>query len=220
MDAFIVITLVAVFLLAVVAAIVADYRMEKKRTEEFRAIAGRLGLQFVGESAPDQMAQWNGLHLFDQGRSRSIRNLLQGEVEGSRVAVFDYRFTVGSGKNSHTYRQTVCAFEDARLQLPGFELRPESFWHRIGGLFGYQDVDFEEQPEFSKRYLLRGSDEGGIRALFRRDILEHYETREGLCTEAKGARLIVYRAAKRVPTAEVEMFLREGLALLVLFSRR
>jgi len=43
-----------------------------------------------------------------------------------------------------------------KLKLPFFELKPENTFHKIGQVFGYQDIDFEAFPNFSKGYLLRG----------------------------------------------------------------
>jgi len=35
---------------------------------------------------------------------------------------------------------------------------PESFFHRIGDVFGFKDIDFDEEPGFSGCYLLKGND--------------------------------------------------------------
>ena len=45
--------------------------------------------------------------------------------------------------------------------MPGnvvdFEMRPENLLNKIGAALGRQDIDFDSNPEFSRRYLLRGS---------------------------------------------------------------
>jgi len=92
-------------------------------------------------------------------------------------------------------------------------LRPEGLMHKIGSLFGYQDIDFDSHPNFSKHYLLRGSDEEAIRELFDDDLLSFFETQEKVCVEADGHDLIIYRQRKRIEPDTVQEFLREGFGI-------
>ena len=132
------------------------------------------------------------------------------------VFVFDYRYTTGGGNNSHTWRQTVILFESDQMQLPKFALRPENVFHKIGQVFGYQDIDFHSHPEFSKRYLLRGESEGDIREIFSSEVRSFYETDGKLSTEAAGKQLIHYRAGKRVDPEKLTDLIREGVKVLTL----
>ncbi len=129
---------------------------EKKRREALQRVADELGLTFYRDGDPGLVAELSDLHLFSRGRSKRITNMIHGETEDVVMGVFDYRYTTGSGKNSHTYRQSVAFFRSADLRLPVFEMRPQSFFHGIGKLFGSQDIDFDSHPAFSKAYLLRG----------------------------------------------------------------
>jgi hypothetical protein len=201
----------------ITVAVVFSHFAEKKRTEGLRLQAGRLGLTTFQEEAPAPLAGFRHLPLFNRGHSKRIRNLMEGAVEGIDVAVLDYRFTVGGGKNSHTYRQTVCAIRDRRLRLPVFELKPESIWSKLGALFGYEDIDFEEHPEFSRKYHLSGVGEAAVRALFRPEVREALERREGLSLQGGGDRFIYFRASERVEPARIENLTRETLETLVLF---
>jgi hypothetical protein len=101
--------------------------------------------------------------------------------------------------------------------LPTFSLRPETIWHKIGGWFGHQDIDFESHPGFSRLYLLRGRDEEAIRRLFTAEVLAFYEGQSGLSTEGAGNRLVVYRHAKRIAPADTRSFLEEGFGVLGVF---
>jgi hypothetical protein len=217
MEFFVVVLIIFGFVaVAVVAAIFAHFA-EKKRTEDLRVQAGRLGMTAFREEAPAPLAGFHHLPLFNRGHSKRIRNLMQGSADGVEVAVFDYRFTVGSGKNSHTYAQTVCALCDRRLRLPVFDLKPESIWNKLGALFGHEDIDFEEHPEFSRKYYLTGVGEAAVRALFRPEVREYLQTRDDLSMEASGDRFIYYRAGVRVEPPQIEVLTRETLEALVLF---
>jgi hypothetical protein len=216
MEPVVLLIIFGVLALVVVIAIFA-HLAEKARTEKLRLQAGRLGLTRFSEEAPAPLAGFHHFPLFNRGHSKRIRNLMEGAVEGLDVAVFDYRFTVGGGKNSHTYSQTVCAVRDRRLRLPVFELKPESIWNKLGALFGYEDIDFEEHPEFSRKYHLSGVGEAAVRALFRPEVRDALERREGLSLQGGGDRFICFRASARVEPERIENLTRETLETLVLF---
>ena len=96
------------------------------------------------------------LHLFSRGHSQRAHNVLIRQEGDAQVAVFDYRYTVGHGKNSQRYKQTVIHFRSDKLNLPCFNLRPESIFHKIGSVFGYQDIDFDNELEKFELYWTEG----------------------------------------------------------------
>ena len=144
---------------------------------------------------------------------------MSGKLDGADVMVFGYTYTVGGGKSSSTYRQTVLCFHSSKLTLPTFELCPEHLLHKIAGVFGYQDIDISSYPDFSKSYLLRWNDETSIRKVFSPMVISHFEKNKGLSVEANGDTLIFYRQSKRVRPAEIKDFLGEGRAVFGLFRR-
>jgi hypothetical protein len=158
-------------------------------------------------------------HLGSQGHSKSVTNLLRGRSNNLEVAIFDYRFVTGSGKHKHTWNQTVISFRFDGPALPTFSLRPENFGHKIGKWFGYQDINFESHPDFSRKYLVRGSQEQAIRELFTTKVLDYYQDKSGLSTEGSGNTLLFYRHAKRVQPPAIRSFMEEGFEVLLLFHR-
>jgi hypothetical protein len=196
-----------------------NHLAEKKRSEQWKQAADELGFTFTEQPGTRPLDTLAGFHLFSQGHSKKVRNQLRGEAGGLEVLLFDYRFTVGSGKHSHTHQQTVLCFQLAGVSLPKFTLRPENFLHKIGKLFGYQDINFDSHPAFSKKYLLRGTDEAAIRELFTEEILAYYESRDGVSTEGNGDHLLFYRADKRISPEKVRAFLEEGFEVKALFQR-
>ncbi len=144
--------------------------------------------------------------------------MLHGETRNLELAIFDYRYTIGHGKNSRTHRQSVIYFGAAALALPPFELRPEGVFHRVGSAFGYQDIDFETHAQFSRTYLLRGDTEEGVRGLFSDELLEFFETHPGLSVEGGGNQLVFYRRKKRIEPDGTQEFMEEGTEVLTLFG--
>jgi len=213
------ILIVGVLLLAMGVVGFLAYRAEQKRSEGLRRVAEEMGFEYAANGTADGLrAHYPGFHLFTQGRKPDVRNLLRGKAGGLEVAIFDYSYVTGSGKSRRTWRQTVLAFEINDVDLPGFSLRPEMWFHKIGQWFGYKDIDFESHPKFSRMYLLRsGEKEDDVRALFNDHVLEYYESHPNVCTEGCGGRLVYYRAQERVKPADVRLFLEEGFEVLALF---
>jgi len=194
--------------------------MEKKRTEAVRQAALRLGFNFFPKGDPAFANEMSVFHLFQQGHTRLLKNLMRTAGTDSELAVFDYRYTTGSGKNQSTKNQTVIWFRSPVLNLPAFTLSPENILHKIGGLMGYQDIDFEHNPGFSKRYLLRGQDETRIRMIFNDRLLRFFEQKHPISAEGQGNRFIFFRSKKVVKPEVLNSFVEEGKALLDIFQRR
>lgn len=204
---------IAAIVMLVGAVIYISYRAEKKRTVEFAAAAADLGFEFFPLGDKELEGRCAGLHLFSQGHSKKLRNVLRGRTNDLDVALFDYTFTTGHGKHAHTHRTTGACFQ-ADLRLPAFSLRPEGFWQKVGSLLGYKDINFDSHPQFSKAYQLKGPDEEVIREAFDEAVLDFFQAKPGLSVEAAGDVLVFYRQDKRVPPAEMKAFMAEAFQVL------
>lgn len=103
--------------------------------------------------------------------------------------------------------------------LPEFQLRPENVFYKVMSALGYQDIDLENRPEFSKAYLLRGTDEAEIRRVFNPEIAQHFERYPGWCVEAGGRWVVVYRAGKRVKPDDLRDFIDDGGQIASVITR-
>lgn len=208
-------TMELLFILLIIAAVIvlilfSLYR-EKKRTEAVKTLATNWGFEYVGAGNQRILSSAGDFDLFHKGRSRRVQNLIRGHEAGAQVEVFDYRFRVGSGKNAQTHVQTVVLITSTKLSLSSFMLLPENFLHAIGNFFGYRDIDFQDYPDFSKRYLLRGDDESQIRQIFNYRVIPWYEARNSVSTEGVGHCLIYYYAGKRQTPEKWRSLLSEAV---------
>ena len=219
MNVLIVAAIVVGVLALIGTIVVVALKAEKKRSEALQAAAEQMKFTFSRKGDPNLLDRLKGFHLFSQGHSKKIANVLVGKAGALDVAVFDYAYTTGGGKHSQHWRQTVIFFERDDMSLPKFTLRPENIFHKIGQVFGYKDIDFDSHPEFSKRYLLRGENEEAVRATFGDDPRSFYETDLKLSTEAAGPQLIHYRSGKRVSPDEISEFIKQGVHVLTLFRK-
>lgn len=199
--------------LLVVGLFVLAFRREKQRREGLARIAEELSFSFQAADDEGLLTRFGQFELCSVGRSRRAFNCLRGETQNVAVTIFDYRYRTGSGKNSSTHTQTVVGIESEDLDLPQFSLQPEHFFHRLLNAFGYQDVDFGDFPEFSRKYLLRGQNEEAVRQLFTAPVVAHFEPIDGLSAEGRGKHLLVYRSYRRVPVDEIRRLLEEAFGV-------
>jgi hypothetical protein len=210
-------------LAAVVAAGIIFYLITQyfnnKRRKAIQLLAESLNYTFLARGDKYQLNILHGFHLFAQGNSKNSMNIMTGTINSIPFTFFDYSYTTGGGRSSRTKQQSVIVFESEQLQLPDFVLRPENLFHKIGKVFGYKDIGFENYPIFSKLYLLRGSDEESIRKTFKDRVIGYYERNQGLSTEAYQNKLIVYRASKRIPPNEIQSFIQQACEVFGLFKK-
>jgi len=206
------------FLAFAACALLIGYIYEKKRTEALKLVAKSLGFSFSQKARYQTEPKHQNFQLFSKGHGSKVKNEMWGKRNGTHVSIFGYQYTVGHGKHSTTHHQTVVALDCKTLNFPTFELKPENTLHKIGQVFGYQDIDFEDSPEFSRKYLLRGDNEAKIRQLFTPRVIRFFESNQSLCIEAQNNILIFYKPSKRCKPDEISVFLAEGQRIRAAFN--
>jgi hypothetical protein len=212
-----------VFVLLIALVIVVrsiQTRRAEERTFGLQNAAKLRGWPFVQAVGMDWIPNLDRFALFNQGHTKSITNVMYGEIDGVKTALFDYEYVTGSGKNRSAYNQSVAYFEPPGLSLPLFSLRPENAIYKIMSAFGYQDIDFGNRPEFSKLYLLRGPDEQAIRNTFNEAAFGFYEMNQGTCTDGGGNQLFVFRQSHRAAPLETQAFINWAVGVKNLFAAR
>lgn len=203
----------------VVLIFVYQRKKEKERTQQMQLTAGQLGWSFTPETTLNMIPGFERFALFNQGHTRKIKNMMYGEANGIKAAVFDYVYITGYGRNRRSHAQSVAYLEPGNMSVPYFSLRPERTMHKIFAAFGYQDIDFGQRPTFSSQYLLRGPDEQAIRQTFNDGLLSLLEANPGTCTDGGGNQLMVYREGYRWQPQEIQPLLGFGLSVLNLLPR-
>lgn len=214
-DVPIIIGVLILFLVITIISVIYNKKMREKRRKEMEELSGKIGFSFTDHPFEDFPSSFSNFNLFKIGYAKKTENVLEGTFDDIRLQIFDYQYTVSSGKSSHTHYHTVfCAYVDD-FSLPGFELRREGFFDKMGDMLGFKDIDFDSHPDFSNRYLLKGSDEEEIRRLFSPKVLEYFEKRsEDISVEADGNKIVVYSTAttgwgNETPTEQIPAFYKE-----------
>jgi hypothetical protein len=191
--------------------------IEKKRTEELELIAKKLGFSFSKSGRESTESTHKNFELFSLGHSKELKNEMWGKDLDFTFSIFGYSYRTGHGQNTMLYNQTVLSLQCKDLNLPKFDLKPEDTIYKIAQIFGYQDIDFEAFPFFSKKYLLRGDDENKVRELFSPDVIKYFEQNQNICVESQGSNLIFYKKSKRSEPEEIHTFYKDGRTALLNF---
>ncbi len=190
---------------------------EKKRSEHLRRTAMLLGFSFRPADKKLQLGPFTSLPLFQRGRRRRFRNILEAGSGDARTLIFDYSFHVSSGKRGRTHVQTAACFPFQKGDA-AFQLSPETIIDRVKSTFGYHDINFESQPEFSRNYNLSGSDEAAVSGLFKDTVLYYFREKEGWTLECGGGWLAVYKKDERTRLEEYRFFVEDVREIRRLFA--
>lgn len=190
-------------------------RREKARTEKLATISQELGYPFQAAMDPERLERLGAFPLMNIGRGKKIENVISVDGPSAGIAIFDYRYVIGHGKSRRVLRQTVMSVESTSLVHPVFNLRPEGFWFKVASVFGGQDIDFVEHPDFSEKYLLKGESEEEVRVYMDKILLDFFAVQDNICCEAREGTILYYHLYTRVaPDAEqLQKFLEEGMGV-------
>jgi len=202
--------IVTIFISGVILLIIYIHkRREKKRTLILNALAMEIGLDFLPAQDDELLAKMQVFSLFNKGHRREMKNVMKTKTDNVKMTLFDYAYTTGGGEHSRRHTQTVVAFEHDSLSLPKFTLRPEGLFAKIGAAIGFQDIDFDEHPEFSKSFVLKGEDEPAIRKFFDREKLDFFAQMKESYIETAHSFFIYTRDGRKKPE-QIRKFLKEG----------
>ena len=190
-------------------------KREKARTEKLATIFQDLGYPFRADVDPVRLDQLSGFPLMNIGHGKRLKNVISVEGSAADIAMFDYRYVTGHGKERRVRNQTVMSVESTSLVHPNFNLRPEGFWSKVGAAFGGQDIDFIEHPEFSKKYVLKGESEEEVRIYMDMKLLDFFTDQDKICCEAREGTILYYQRYKRVePDADqLQTFMEDGMGV-------
>jgi hypothetical protein len=199
-------------LVFIVLMVVVSRRRERERTEAMQRLAETAGLAFAAKGDLAVIRSLGDVPLFERGHSRQATNVMTGRLGDQDVAVFDYRYTTGSGKHQHTTHETVVLLPGAKRSLPDLRMAPENPLYKVAELFGYQDIDFDSNPDFSRRYVVKGRDEAAIRAALYPRATSYFGEHEGWTIEVRSGTVAIYRAGYRPKADDMRSFIEDTRA--------
>ena len=203
------------YIIAGVAALVGvgalvSYVRDRKRRETYTEFCGIRGFSYDPQRAGGERRFREVFDDFRKGNDNSWRNTITGRTNNAAFTAFEYVWQEGGGKSRHTEERCGLIWESDDVSFPKFALAPEGWFSKIGQLFGMQDIDFDDSPEFSKAYRLAGGDEPGIRALFTPEIREFFRATPGQRVMGGGRFLIWWFTGTLPSVKHLDEWLERG----------
>jgi hypothetical protein len=171
-------------LIVIIAIGIGMLVVAKKRREALQRIATIKGLRFYQHDPFNIPAAYGMMRLCGQGHSKSASNVIAGQVQSGELRYFDYKYTVGSGKNAHTYHKSGCALH-APYHFAGLMVRPENFLDKAAGFLGFEDIDLDH-AEFNKKFYVSSGDKKFAYDVLNQRMMEFFLSRAGITMEMSG----------------------------------
>ena len=210
--------------LLVIAVIIINL-LERQRTSNLKKVAAKNGLGFFPEADQKLLEKMNVFFIFGRELSPGTKNVIQSR-EGDIVTVFDYAFSYTSSEGSRTQNYSITCVESEALDLPSFIIKPKKERVRIPKMFsklaegltelhpslGYQDIQFEEHPGFSRSFVIKGENETTTREFLSRERLDFFTSRKKIHLETAKNYFILIRK-KRKKAKEIVNEFKEARVL-------
>ena len=208
--------------LSLIVRIIREVIKSRREKPVYRALADSLNFTLSEHPGMESLPRKDEFFLFSGKSSQSVPILLSGTIENVEVRILDYSYSTFSATQERqlpSKLQTLALFQCPDHRWPDSMMRPDSFAMKLPKMLGVRDIDFDDAPEFSKRYFLSGSDDAAIRGVFRKEVTDAFARRTGWCMEAHGDVIAFWRKDKRIPPKKIRPFLEEAIGLLRLLAR-
>jgi MFS superfamily sulfate permease-like transporter len=141
-------------------------------------------------------AKFDAYSISEHSTVKIEENVLKQFYRNHEIEISD--ILIEQGGNTVTrqdYKMTVLHITLPTASLPHFTLQKEGFVDTLFALSGFNDIDFEEFPNFSYYYLLKGPNELHIRNFFKEDIIRFFENNKGYHLEVTENTILVLKRA-------------------------
>lgn len=171
----------------------------QKRVKDLRKFAKKNGFRYHEN---DNILYWDDLSkfgVFQSGRNKKAKSLMTSKKHGIDWKIFDFEYKKGSGSHSRHHVLTVFLAQPED-DLPDFQMKKENLLGKVSSALGGQDIDFEMNPEFSDKYILRSKDPN-IKMRFNSFVRDHFEENDfNFAIESMGDKIIFYNEEKVKPS--------------------
>lgn len=201
---------IAAIITFILLSLIFASKQQKKRTAEMQEQAESLGLTFMENGSSGLEQQLANFELMKRGRGKKYRNVVTAATDDVAIALFDYQYVTGSGKNRRTHNQSVAAIQSRHIRLPVFRARPEGLFDGVGSVLGFQDIDFEEHQQFSDAFVLKSEFEDQTRSFFDLPLLNFFADKKKLSFEGQAETFLFYERSHRTKPENLKFLLEES----------
>lgn len=175
-----------------------------------------------------QKVDWNTsylkkFHFFEIRPIERKSNCLRGSFKDLDVSweISDVTFSDGAAFSAETFYTTVMVLK-LNKKMPVFAMEKEGLFEkifdRVIALTGHKDIDFEMYPNFSKKFLITGTNEAEIRSFFTKELIHFFENKQIYHLESNGEALLIFDKIKLARTDETIALINYSKALAGLLT--
>ncbi|MGB0779801.1 MAG: SulP family inorganic anion transporter [Flavobacteriaceae bacterium] len=162
-------------------------------------------------------------HFFEIRPIERKSNCLRGSFKDLEVSweISDVTFSDGAAFSAETFYTTVMVLK-LNKKMPVFAMEKEGLFEkifdRVIALTGHKDIDFEMYPNFSKKFLITGTNEAEIRSFFTKELIHFFENKQIYHLESNGEALLIFDKIKLARTDETITLINYSKALAGLLT--
>lgn len=186
---------------------------------EMMKLAARHHWQFVigKEFENDKLLDFP---LFSGHPVEYVHNTITGllPVHSLYFTLQDIVFDEGTSIGKIAYDTTVIIIE-LREETPSFALEKEQFYDKILQRVGMKDIEFENDPEFSKKELVQGSNEEATKEFLNDALRAFILENSDYHVESTGSKLLIFNKTERLTFLEMEKLIEFGVDFIQLFTK-
>jgi hypothetical protein len=193
--------------------VIYQYRNRNIRKAKFIQIANDCGMSNVEHLEKTVRNRLKSLDRFRNAPYGGFKNVLREKKGNVEILFFEcYRH---QRKNSNSLepwvREGIFCFNSTDLNLPLFSLHKALELQQLFlNTLGYEDINFENYPVFSKKYLLNSSDKIAVNKFFNKKLISFLEDLDGFNIEGCDTQLIVYRPNVRIDPQNFKQLKKEA----------
>ncbi len=133
----------------------------------------------------------------------SQRNRIEGVLTGLKFVLSDVGYHQGEFIARGTLHSTMLAMV-VSPRVPQFVLDKERLLDRVAAFAGFNDVNFEEYPEFSSKFKLQGANVEALREFFTADLIRLLEANPEYHIEARGNQVLIFEKERLAGANEIK----------------
>lgn len=194
---------VILFIALVLAAIAFGAWQNRKRRQELKQLAQRRGWQFTKAHDSSFDDRYSDFTCLRRGSNRYAYNIFTGSSGGRAFSGFDYHYettsTDSKGKTQTHHHHFSAVLVDTGLPLEPLSIRSESFFDNVGGLFGFDDIDFESD-KFSRTFHVKAPNRRWAYDVLHQETMEYLLHAPRFAIQFSGPRVMAHRDSLFKPT--------------------
>ncbi len=191
--------------------------IERGRQKAYAAFCLARGYQYVPSRSHAESQYAEVVGMFTIGTNHKWRDEVSGVFNSRPFTAFEYQYLTGGIQFRGRYNNALIRWRLDRVSLPHFTMVPAStYLFRIGRT--PDDIDFPEDKAFSKAYILTGSDQAALRALFTPELRAALAAVPGQFVAAHAQDVFWWREGRLPGPGEFEAFLTAGDRVVNLFA--